>query len=54
MPFISWVHKKTDIHKENYTGEAIEVTFEANFSVIEQVKKKVEELNGTFQTSPTR
>jgi GTP-binding protein HflX len=52
MPFISWVHQKTDIHKENYTNTDVEVVFEAAPAVVEQVKRKVEELNGTFQTNP--
>jgi GTP-binding protein HflX len=53
MPFISWVHQKTDIHKENFTNESVEVVFEANPALTEQVRRKVEELNGKFQTSPT-
>jgi GTP-binding protein HflX len=50
MPFISWVHQKTHIEKENYTNKTVEVTFESNPTLIEQVKRKVEELNGKFQT----
>ncbi len=53
MPFISWVHQKTDIHKENYTSNSLEVVFEANPSIIEQVRKKVADLNGTFQLNAT-
>ncbi len=49
MPFISWVHQKTDIHKENFTNDSVEVVFEANPSMMEQVKRKVEDLNGKFQ-----
>jgi GTP-binding protein HflX len=52
MPFISWVHQKTDVHKEDYTNESVEVIFEANPSITEQIKKKVEELNGEFRTNP--
>jgi GTP-binding protein HflX len=52
MPFISWLHQKTDIHKETYTDSHLEVVFEANPTVVEQVKRKVEELNGTLQTNP--
>ena len=54
MPFISWVHQKTDIHKENYTNDSVNVVFEANPSVAEQVKRKVEDLNGKFQTNPAQ
>lgn len=54
MPFISWVHQKTDIHKEEYTNDSIQVVFEADLSITEQVRKKVEELNGKFETNPTQ
>jgi GTP-binding protein HflX len=53
MPFLSWVHEKADIHKEDYTNDSVEVVFEASSSFTEQVRRKVEELNGTFQTNPT-
>jgi GTP-binding protein HflX len=50
MPFISWLHEKTDIKKENYTNDSIEVVFEAPLELAEQVRRKVEELNGKFET----
>jgi GTPase len=53
MPFISWVHQKTHIQKENFTNDSVEVDFEANPSITEQVKRKVEDLNGKFRTTPT-
>ncbi|MGE5575415.1 MAG: GTPase HflX [Ignavibacteria bacterium] len=53
MPFISWVHQKADVHKESYTNDQVEITFEANPSITEQIRRKVEELNGKFQTNPT-
>jgi GTP-binding protein HflX len=49
MPFISWVHQKTHIEKEKFTNDSVEVCFEANPSITEQVKRKVEDLNGKFQ-----
>jgi GTP-binding protein HflX len=52
MPFISWVHQKTHIQKENFTNNSVEVDFEANPSITEQVKKKVENLNGKFKITP--
>jgi GTP-binding protein HflX len=52
MPFISWVHGKTHIEKETFTNETVEVVFESTPSLIEQVKRKVEELNGKFQIIP--
>ncbi len=49
MPFISWVHGKTHIEKETFTNETVEVIFESTPSLVEQVRRKVEELNGKFQ-----
>jgi GTP-binding protein HflX len=49
MPFISWVHGKTHIEKETFTNETVEVVFESTPSLVEQVRRKVEELNGKFQ-----
>jgi GTP-binding protein HflX len=50
MPFLSWVHEKTHIEKENYTNNSVDVVFEAAPSIAEQVRRKVEILNGKFQT----
>ncbi len=50
MPFISWLHEKTDIKKENYTNDSIEVVFEAPLDLAEQVRRKVEDLNGRFES----
>ncbi len=49
MPFISWMHQKADIHREEFTNTSVEVDFEANPTVMEQVKRKVKDLNGQFQ-----
>lgn len=54
MPFISWVHGKTHIEKETFTNETVEVVFESTPSLVEQVRKKVEELNGKFQIIPQK
>jgi GTP-binding protein HflX len=54
MPFISWVHGKTHIEKETFTNETVEVIFESTPSLVEQVKRKVEELNGKFQIIPPK
>jgi GTP-binding protein HflX len=51
MPFISWLHQKADIHKEEFTNDSVNVEFEANPSVMEQVKRKVHDLNGNFQVT---
>ena len=52
MPFISWVHGKTHIEKETFTNETVEVIFESAPALIEQVKRKVEDLHGKFQIIP--
>lgn len=54
MPFISWVHGKTHIEKETFTNETVEVVFESAPSLVEQVRRKVEELNGKFQIIPPK
>ena len=48
MSFISWLHQKTDVHREDFTNDSVQVEFEAPPEVTEQVKRKVEELNGKF------
>jgi len=52
MPFISWVHQKTHIEKENFTNDSVEVVFESNPSLAEQVKRKVEDFHGKFRAIP--
>ncbi len=52
MAFISWVHQKTHIEKEDFTNDAVNITFESNPSIAEQVKRKVEDLHGKYQTLP--
>ena len=54
MPFISWLHEKTDIKKENYTNDSIEVVFGAPLELSEQVRRKVEDLNGKFESEPKK
>jgi GTP-binding protein HflX len=49
MPFISWLHQKADIHTEEFTNTSVNVDFEANSQVTEQVRRKVQDLNGKFQ-----
>jgi len=51
MPFISWLHEKTDIRKEDFTNDSVEVVFEATPELAQQVRRKVEELNGKFTTN---
>jgi GTP-binding protein HflX len=49
MPFLSWVHQKTDIQKEEFTNDSVQVLFEANPTVVEQIRRKVQDFNGKFQ-----
>jgi hypothetical protein len=51
MPFISWVHQKADIHKEEFTNDSVNVALEADPSVMEQIRRKVQDLHGKFQTN---
>ncbi len=51
MPFISWVHSKTEVKTINYLENTVQVVFEADPEVAEKVKKRVEELNGKFETN---
>jgi len=51
MPFISWVHEKADVRKENFTNDSVEVVFEATPELTEHVRRKVEELNGRFEAN---
>jgi len=51
MPFISWLHEKTDIRKEDFSNDSVEVVFEATPELAQQVRRKVEELNGKFTTN---
>jgi len=53
MPFISWVHQKTHIEKENFTNNSVEIVFESTPSLAEQVKRKVEDFHGKFRAIPT-
>jgi GTP-binding protein HflX len=54
MPFISWIHQKADIHKEEFTNNSVNVVFEANPQVMEQVRRKVQDLHGQFQLATTK
>jgi GTPase len=52
MPFISWVHEKADVRRENFTDESVQIVFEATPELSEHVRRKVEELNGKFEINP--
>ena len=49
MPFISWVHEKAEVKKEEFLGDRVQVEFEATPSFNEQIRNKVEKLNGKYE-----
>jgi GTP-binding protein HflX len=51
ITLISWLHNKTNVKKQTYTNNTIEVTFESDPTFAENIRKKVEKLNGTFKTN---
>ncbi len=51
IQFIAWVHEKAHVIKEEYQNTSIEIDFEANPSIFDQIKRKVEKLNGKVQLS---
>jgi GTP-binding protein HflX len=51
MPFISWVHEKAEVKKEEFLGDRVEVQFEVNPQVAEQIRSKVEKFNGKYTQS---
>jgi GTP-binding protein HflX len=51
MPLMSWVHEKADVQKESFMSDSVEVVFEAKPLFAEKLRKRVEELNGKFETS---
>jgi GTP-binding protein HflX len=54
MPFMSWVHNRADVQKVNFMSSSVQVIFEANPSFAEKVRKRVEELDGKFETNQTQ
>jgi len=53
MPFMSWVHNRADVQKVSFMNNSVQVIFEANPSFAENVRKRVEELDGKFETNRT-
>jgi GTP-binding protein HflX len=51
MTLMSWIHNKANVQKTNYTNNSVQVTFESNPLFAEKVRKRVEELNGKFETN---
>jgi GTP-binding protein HflX len=52
MPFISWIHQKTDVEKTIYKDDSVNVILKATPQFLNRVKKRVQELNGEFETIP--
>jgi GTP-binding protein HflX len=53
MPFMSWVHERTEVQKVNFMNNSVQVVFKATPSFAENVRKRVEELDGKFEMSHT-
>jgi GTP-binding protein HflX len=51
MSFMSWVHESTDVKEAKFMNDSVEVTFEANPLFTEKIRKRVEELDGKFETN---
>jgi len=51
MPFISWVHEKAEVKEEEFLGDRVEIKFEVNPQLAEQIRRKVEKLNGKYTQS---
>jgi GTP-binding protein HflX len=51
MPFMSWVHDKAYVQKVSFMSDSVQVVFEASPSFAENVRKRVEELDGKFETN---
>jgi GTP-binding protein HflX len=54
MTFISWIHEKTDVEKILYTDTSIKVKLNATPLFVSRLKKRVQELNGEFETNPDK
>lgn len=49
MPFISWLFKSTDVRKVEYTGDSVNMVFEASPELAEKVRNRVEAFKGRFE-----
>jgi GTP-binding protein HflX len=52
MQFLSWVYNGAYVKKADYTNNSVQVVFEAAAAFVDGVRKKVEGLNGKFETRP--
>ncbi len=51
MPFMSWVREKANVQKVDFTDKTVQVVFEATPAFAENVRKRVETLEGKFETN---
>lgn len=49
MQFMSWLHANADVKKVEYTGDSVDVVFEASPTFAEKVRSCVEKLEGKFE-----
>jgi GTP-binding protein HflX len=52
MQFLSWVHNGANVKNTSYVGNSVKVILEANPSFAENVRRRVKDLDGTFETNP--
>jgi hypothetical protein len=52
MSFLSWVYDTANVKKTNYLSDCVQIVFEANSSIAEDIRRRVETLKGKFQTTP--
>ena len=50
--FLSWVHTNTNVKKENYVENTVELVFEGEPSFVEGIRNRVQKLNGHFELIP--
>jgi hypothetical protein len=48
---VSWVHKRAEVQQVKFTNKSVKVAFEATPEFVENVRKRVEELNGEFEAN---
>ncbi len=51
MALMSLIHSKADVRKTEYTNNSVDVVFDADPEFAEKIRKRVEELQGKFQTN---
>ena len=51
MPFMSWVRERANVQKVDFIDNFVQVVFEATPAFAENVKKRVKELDGEFETN---